>query len=49
MYYSGAANLTLEKGERVTTGGERRGEIRGETGDVSGVSNAPTANSLGKR
>ena len=29
-------NLALEKGERVTTGGKGRGEIRGEAGEVTG-------------
>ena len=43
-------NLVLEKGERVTTGGKGRGEIRGESVEVTGVvANAPTTNSLGKR
>ena len=36
-------NLALEKGKRVTTGGKRRGDIRGEDGEVSGVvANVPT-------
>ena len=30
-------SLALEKGERVTTGGKGRGEIGGETEEVSGV------------
>ena len=35
-------NLALEKEERVTTGGKSRGEIGGETGEVTGVvANAP--------
>jgi hypothetical protein len=38
-----AVNLALEKGKRVTTGGKRRGDIRGEDGEVSGVvANVPT-------
>jgi hypothetical protein len=38
------------QGERVTTGGQGRGEIRGEAGEVTGlVADAPTKNSLGKR
>ena len=40
----------LEKGERVTTGGKGRCEIRGEAGEVSGViANAPTTDGPGKR
>jgi hypothetical protein len=43
-------NLALEKGERVTTGGKGRGEIRGEAGEVIGlVAEAPTTDRLGKR
>ena len=43
-------NLALEKGERVTTGGEDRGEIGGEAGEVTGgVANASTMDDLGKR
>ena len=46
----GAMNLALEKGERVTTGGKGRGEIRDEAGKVTGVvANAPTTDSLGER
>ena len=41
-------NLALEKGERVAMGG--RGKIRGEAGEVTGVSaNVPTTNGQGKR
>ena len=43
-------NLGLEKGERVTTEGKGRGEIRSEAGEVSGVvADVSTTNSLGKR
>ena len=36
-------NLVLEKGERVAMGGEGRGKIRGEAGEVTGVvANVPT-------
>ena len=36
-------NLTLEKGERVTTGGKGRDEIGGEAGEITGVvADAPT-------
>ena len=38
-------NLTLKKGERVTTGGKGRGEVGGEAGEVTGV----VADGLGKR
>ena len=42
-------NLALEKGERVTTGGKIRDEIKGEAGEVAGVvANVPTTDSLGK-
>ena len=34
-------NLALEKGVRVTTGGEGRGEIGGEAGEVTGVAIPP--------
>ena len=30
-------NLTLEKRERVTTGGKGRGENRGEAGEINGM------------
>ena len=43
-------NLALEKGERLTLGGKSRGEIKGETGEVTGmVANVPTMDSLGRR
>ena len=36
-------NLSLEKGERITTGGKGRGEVGGEAGEVTGmVANVPT-------
>ena len=36
-------NLSLEKGERITTGGKGRGEVGGEAGEVTGVvADAPT-------
>ena len=39
-----------EKGERVTTGGNGRGEIGGEAGEVTGVvADAPSTDGLGKR
>ena len=42
-------NLALEKRERVTMGGKGRSEIRGETGEVTGVvACAPMTESLGK-
>ena len=43
-------HLALEKGERVTMGGKRRREIRGEAGEVTGVvEDAPTTDGLGKK
>ena len=39
-------NLALEKGERVTTGGKGRDEIRSEVGMVA---NVPTMDSLRRR
>ena len=43
-------NLALEKGERVTTGGKGKGEIRGEAGEVSGVvENGPSTDGLRKK
>ena len=42
-------DLALEKGERVTTGGKGRGEIRCEAGEITGViANVPTMDGLGK-
>ena len=42
-------NLTLEKGESITTGGKGRGEIKGEAGEVTRVvADFPTTDSLGK-
>ena len=43
-------NLTVEKRERVTTGGKGRGVIGGEAGEATGVvADAPTTDGLGKR
>jgi hypothetical protein len=43
-------NLALERGERISTEGKSRGEIRGEDGEFTGVvANVPTTNVLGKR
>ena len=45
-----AMNLTLEKGERVPTGGKARGMIGGEAGEVTGVvANALTTDGLEKK
>ena len=43
-------NLALEKGERVTMGGQVRGEIGGKAGELTVVvADAPTTDGLGKR
>ena len=43
-------NLALVKGERLTTGSKRKGEIGGEAGEVTRVvANVPTMDGLGKR
>ena len=43
-------NLALQEGEKVTTGGKSRGEIRDETGEVTGVvADAPTMDRMRKR
>ena len=45
----GGVNLESEKGDRITMDGKCSGEIRGESGEVTGVvADVPNMDSLGK-